>query len=119
MECKSQPAAGSSQPLGKRRWVEMLVEDRPEHTASSWSNRGAKAAVSRLRMPEVEGRRKNQRSRLDRIVEKQVAKLDSGSMDEKAVPVDRCIPEVVHTWSQPCRLPFEQWSVRLVLKPGV
>jgi hypothetical protein len=40
-------------------------------------------------------------------------------MDEKVVPVGRHIPEVVHTWSRPCHLPFEQWSVRLVLNPGV
>jgi hypothetical protein len=56
---------------------------------------------------------------LGRIVEKQVAKLDFDSTDEKVAPVDRHIPEVVHTWSQPCHLPFERWSVRLVLKPEV
>jgi hypothetical protein len=117
MEYKSQPVAGSSQPLDKCRWEETLADGRPEHTGPSWLNQGAKVIVSRLRMPGFEGRRMDWRSRLGRIAETQVAKLDFDSMVEKVVPVDRRIPEAVHTWSQPCHLPCGQWLVRLVLKP--
>ena len=116
MECKSQPAAGSSQPLGRCQWEETLADDRSEHIAMSWLIQGAKVVVSQLRMHGFGGLRMDWRSRLGRIVETQVAKLDSYSTDEKVMPVDRHIPEVVHTWSQPCHLPFEQWSVQLVLK---
>lgn len=119
MECKSQLAAGSSLPLGRCQWEETLADGRPEHTALSWLNQGAKVVVSRLRRHGVGGRRMDWRSRRGRIVATQVAKPDSGSTDEKVMPVDRHILGVVHTWSQPCHLPFEQWSVRLVLKPVV
>jgi len=117
MVCKSQPAAGSSQPLGKCRWEETLADGRPEHTGSSWLSQGAKVIVSRRRMPGFGGRRMDWRSKLGHIAETQVAKLDFDSMAEKVVPVDRRILEAVHTWSQPCRLPCGQWLVRLVLKP--
>ena len=117
MECKSQLAAGSFQQLGKCRWEETLVDGRPEHTGSSWLNQGAKVIVSQRHMPGFGGRCKDWRSKLGHIAETQVAKLDFDSMVEKVVPVGRRIPEAVHTWSQPCHLPFEQWLVRLVLKP--
>jgi hypothetical protein len=78
MGCKSQPAAGSSRPLDNFRWVEMFAGGRPENTASSWLNRGAKVVVSRLRMPGIGDRRMNWRSRLGRIVETQVARPGFG-----------------------------------------